>query len=299
MPEDNVSTSNLKELPKLVEELLGKTTGGQSGTDDSNKTPEQKLKELGFDDTSIEKIRSLGGLLIDDVSKLPKHLKDRVDEEIKKNQNTTKDQLYQTIEHLKTKNNEILAELERKKKLEKEENKKKQDEAEKLRLEKLSADEKIAELKKQMESAFNAIKENTERENRELKAQIHIRDMEKLRDTLIANEDIIVELVPKITAETTEESLKAAVDHAKAVTEQYRQKYGAASNSQNGTSNNGSVNNNGAGGNNGNVLPNNRGGRNSVDYKELETLMSDINKISDVKELERRMARISALQGVA
>ena len=276
----------LAELPNIVKSIMegGKEEGNEKSLD-------QKLKDGGLDDASIEKIKELGlGLLGDDVTKLPKTIQDKINDQVKKNENTTKDQLYQTIEHLKEKINKLNVGMEEKAKVEEELKKKQSEEEEKKRQEKLSADEKIAEMQKNMQESLRIIKENSEREARELKQQIHIRDMEKVRDGLLREAgDIIVELIPQITPETTPESLAQAINNAKAVTDSYRQRFGTQQ--QQDQSNTRQQNQ-------GNIIPNNKGGRNALDQRELEGLVKDLDRVTDIKELDRRMKRIQEIQGI-
>jgi hypothetical protein len=276
----------LADLPNIVKSIMegGKEEGNEKSLD-------QKLKDGGLDDASIEKIKELGlGLLGDDVTKLPKTLQDKINDQVKKSENTTKDQLYQTIEHMKEKINKLNAGLEEKAKAEEELKKKQAEEEEKKRQEKLSADEKIAEMQKNMQESLRIIKENSERESKELKQQIHIRDMEKVRDGLLREAgDIIVELIPQITPETTPESLAQAINNAKAVTDSYRQRFGTQQ--QQDQSNTRQQNQ-------GNIIPNNKGGRNALDQRELEGLVKDLDRVTDIKELDRRMKRIQEIQGI-
>jgi hypothetical protein len=276
----------LAELPNIVKSIMegGKEEGNEKSLD-------QKLKDGGLDDASIEKIKELGlGLLGDDVTKLPKTIQDKINDQVKKSENTTKDQLYQTIEHMKEKINKLNAGLEEKAKLEEELKKKQSEEEEKKRQEKLSADEKIAEMQKNMQESLRIIKENSERESKELKQQIHIRDMEKVRDGLLREAgDIIVELIPQITPETTPDSLAQAINNAKAVTDSYRQRFGTQQ--QQDQSNTRQQNQ-------GNIIPNNKGGRNALDQRELEGLVKDLDRVTDIKELDRRMKRIQEIQGI-
>jgi len=276
----------LAELPNIVKSIMegGKEEGNEKSLD-------QKLKDGGLDDASIEKIKELGlGLLGDDVTKLPKTIQDKINDQVKKNENTTKDQLYQTIEHLKEKINKLNVGMEEKAKVEEELKKKQSEEEEKKRQEKLSADEKIAEMQKNMQESLRIIKENSERESKELKQQIHIRDMEKVRDGLLREAgDIIVELIPQITPETTPESLAQAINNAKAVTDSYRQRFGTQQ--QQDQSNTRQQNQ-------GNIIPNNKGGRNALDQRELEGLVKDLDRVTDIKELDRRMKRIQEIQGI-
>lgn len=280
------ATNPLLDLPKIVESIMaGKEEGEQ-------KPISERLKEKGLDDTSIEKLRELGlNLLGDDVSKLPKPLQDKLNEQVKKVENTTKDQLYQTIEHMRDKINKLSNNLEEKAKAEEDLKKKQAEEEEKKRQEKLSAEEKIAEMQRNMQEAMRLIKENSEKETRELKAQLHIRDMERVRDSLMRDAgDIIVELIPQITPETTPESLQKAIENAKAVTDSYRQRFGTTTQpADNGI---------GKTQNQNNIIPNNRGGRNALEQRELEGLMKDLDKVTDIKELDRRMKRISEIQGI-
>lgn len=276
--------SPLSDLPSIVDSIL---RGGQENGD--AKPLDQKLKENGLDDVVIEKLKDLGMNLIgDDVNKLPKSLQEKLNDQIKKAESTTKDQLYQTIEHMKDKINKLNAGLEEKAKVEEELRRKQQDEDEKKRIEKLTADEKIAEMQKQMQESMRLIKENAEKEARELRQQIHIRDMEKVRDKLLTEVgDIIVELIPPITPETTEKSLLSAIEHAKTVSDNYKQKFGVSQVDESVQKNT----------NQNNILPNNKGGRNTVEARELEGLLKDLEKVTDVKELERRLSRIQQLNG--
>lgn len=279
------STNPLLDLPKIVESIM---TGEKEEIE--NKSISEKLKEKGLDDTSIDKIRELGANLIgDDVSKLPKTLQDKLNQEIKKAENQTKDQLYQTIEHMKDKIGKLTTGLEEKAKAEEELRKKQAEEEEKKRQEKLSAEEKIAEMQRNMQESLRLLKENSERETRELKEQLHIRDMEKLRDNLLKDSgDIIAELIPQITPNITPDALQKAVENAKIVTDNYRQKFSNAQTTQNTSTLQ----------NQGNIIPNNRGGRNALEQRELEGLMRDIDKVTDLKELDRRMRRIQEIQGI-
>jgi hypothetical protein len=226
----------------------------------------------------------------DVVNEYARVLQDKINDQVKKNENTTKDQLYQTIEHLKEKINKLNVGMEEKAKVEEELKKKQSEEEEKKRQEKLSADEKIAEMQKNMQESLRIIKENSERESKELKQQIHIRDMEKVRDGLLREAgDIIVELIPQITPETTPDSLAQAINNAKAVTDSYRQRFGTQQ--QQDQSNTRQQNQ-------GNIIPNNKGGRNALDQRELEGLVKDLDRVTDIKELDRRMKRIQEIQGI-
>lgn len=279
-----LQTSPLSDLPTIVDSIL------KGDNESGNQKPlDQKLKDSGIDDTVIEKLRDLGiNLIGDDVSKLPKTIQEKLNEQIKKAESTTKDQLYQTIEHLKDKINKLNTGLEEKARIEEELKRKQLEEEDQKRKEKMTADEKIAEMQKQMQESMRLIKENAEKEAKELRQQIHIRDMEKVRDKLLSEVgDIIVELIPPITPDTTEKSLLSAIENAKAVSDSYKQKFGV---SQADESANKSSNQN-------NILPNNKGGRSTMEARELEGLLKDLEKVTDVKELERRLQRIQQLNG--
>lgn len=280
------ASNPLLDLPKIVESIMA---GKEEGTE---KPISEKLKEKGLDDSSIEKLRELGiNLIGDDVSKLPKSIQDKLNEQIKKAETTTKDQLYQTIEHMKDKISKLTTGLEEKAKAEEELRKKQAEEEERKRQEKLSAEEKIAEMQKNMQEAMRLIKENSENETRQLKQQLHIRDMERVRDSLLKDAgDIIVELIPQITPDTTPEILQKAIENARAVTESYRQRFGTTPQQTD----------NGAGKvqNQNNIIPNSRGGRNVLEQRELEGLMKDLDRVTDIKELDRRMKRIQEIQGI-
>lgn len=283
-------TNPLADLPNMVDSIL---KGGQENGE--NKSLDQKLKENGIDEKTIEKLRDLGiNLIGDDVSKLPKNIQDKLNDQIKKAENTTKDQLYQTIEHMKDKINKLNAGMEEKAKIEEELRKKQLEEEESKRLEKLTAEEKLLEMQKSMQEALKNIKENAEREAKELRQQLHIRDMEKVRDRLLMEAgDIIVELIPNITPDTTEDTLMAAIQNAKTITENYKSKLSVTQEAPQATQapmQNQQFNQN-------NILPNNKGGRNALETRELEGLMRGIEQVTDVKELERRLSRIQQLNG--
>lgn len=287
---ETAQTNPLADLPNVVDNIL---KGGQENGE--NKSLDQKLKENGIDEKTIEKLRDLGiNLIGDDVSKLPKNIQDKLNDQIKKAENTTKDQLYQTIDHLKDKINKLNAGMEEKAKIEEELRRKQLEEEEAKRLEKLTAEEKVLEMQKNMQEALKSIKENAEREARELRQQLHIRDMEKVRDRLLSEAgDVIVELIPNITPETTEETLMTAIQNAKTITENYKSKLLVTQEvpqAQQAPMQNQQFNQN-------NILPNNKGGRNALETRELEGLMRGIEQVTDVKELERRLSRIQQLNG--
>lgn len=287
---ETAQTNPLADLPNVVDNIL---KGSQENGE--NKSLDQKLKENGIDEKTIEKLRDLGiNLIGDDVSKLPKNIQDKLNDQIKKAENTTKDQLYQTIDHLKEKINKLNAGMEEKAKIEEELRRKQLEEEEAKRLEKLTAEEKVLEMQKNMQEALKSIKENAEREARELRQQLHIRDMEKVRDRLLSEAgDIIVELLPNITPETTEETLMTAIQNAKTITENYKSKLLVTQEvpqAQQAPMQNQQFNQN-------NILPNNKGGRNALETRELEGLMRGIEQVTDVKELERRLSRIQQLNG--
>jgi hypothetical protein len=283
---EQTTKNPLADLPNIVESIIN---GGKEKGD--VKPLDQKLKDGGLDDAAIEKLRELGlGLLGDDVTKLPKTLQDKINDQVKKGESTTKDQLYQTIEHMKEKINKLNAGLEEKAKAEEELKKKQAEEEEKKRQEKLSADEKIAEMQKNMQESLRIIKENSERESKELKQQLHIRDMEKVRDSLLRDAgDLIVELIPQITPDTTPEILADAISKAKQVTDSYRQRFGTTQQPDQGS---------GRQQNQGGIIPPSKGGRNALDQRELEGLMKDLDRVTDIKELDRRMKRIQEIQGI-
>ena len=143
-------------------------------------------------------------------------------------------------------------------------------------------------MQKNMQESLRLVKENAEKESKDLRQQLHIRDMEKVRDRLLSEAgDIIVELIPPITPETTEKSLLDAIEHARNVSDSYRQRFGASQVEEPATK---SINQN-------NILPNNKGGRNAMEARELDGLLKDLEKVTDVKELERRLGRIQQLNG--
>jgi hypothetical protein len=114
--------------------------------------------------------------------------------------------------------------------------------------------------------------------------------MEKVRDTLLRDAgDIIVELIPQITPDTTPEQLADAISKARDITENYRQRFGTTQQQDQ---------NAGKQQTQGGIIPPSKGGRNVLDQRELEGLMRDLERVTDIKELDRRMKRIQEIQGI-